>query len=125
MNISNEEKEQLFEEFKTRLLSPSVDKTKSASYRNQHNLAPARNHFKNKRDDIRKEFHTVAYMSHGINWPDWSLITRLVCHSYGVSTIGRISDDLLESANKMAIQLVDTLFNTNEETLRRVSVKED
>jgi hypothetical protein len=120
MNITNQEKEQLFEEFKNRMMNEAALNSKSAAYRNQNNLKEAREYFKVRAEKIRKDFNFEIWSNNGLNWPDWTFIIRLVCHAYGVSTISGIADELLDEANGLATELTDKVFSINEKTLKRI-----
>lgn len=125
MNITDNEKEHLYEQFKERMINEGmVVKTKSAAYKNLHNLKPAREHFGVRAEAIRKKFPFHVWSPNGLNWPDWELVRRLLYHAYGVNAASRISDDLLEEANKFAMDLTDKLFDANEKNLERIYNKE-
>lgn len=119
MNITELEKEQLYEEFKERMVNEGVIAPKSAAWKNQNNLQVAREHFRVRAENLRKLFDHAIW-TEGLNWPEWEFIKKLICHTYCVSSASGIKDDLLEEANNLAIKLIDEVFDVNEKHLKRI-----
>lgn len=112
MEISKEEKELLYQDFKERMIAEGI-KTNSKAYKNLHNLERSREYFKTRIEELREVFAFGVWSKNGINWPDWNYIIRLVCHIYGVTKAGDIPEKFLEDANDLAIRLVDEIINGN------------
>jgi hypothetical protein len=95
-------------------------KEKSASWKNNNNLKPARDHYQVRRDKIHENFEFEVWTINGLNWPEWEFVRKLICHTYGTSMASGIKDDMLESANALGISMIDSLFDANEKHLINV-----
>lgn len=84
-------------------------------------LSRSRQYFKYKAEKLRENFTFDSWAYQGLNWGDWdNYIIRLVCHSLGVCTIDQLYESEIEPANKLAIQIIDLIFDANVAALIRV-----
>ena len=81
-------------------------------------LAPSRLYFKRHFEKLRKDFSFEDWVYHGLHWADWEYIVRLVCHSFGVSTVDQLEEDQIELANELATNLIAFIFKANVDMLK-------
>jgi hypothetical protein len=81
-------------------------------------LAPSRLYFKRRFEKQHKEFSFEDWAYHGLHWADWEYIVRLVCHSFGVSTVDQLEENQIELANELATNLVAFIFKANVDMLK-------
>lgn len=81
-------------------------------------LAPSRLYFKLRFEKMRKDFSFENWAYHGLHWADWDYIVRLVCHSFGVSTVDQLEENQIEVANELATNLVAFMFIANIDMLK-------
>ena len=121
MSITNEEKEVLFKEFEARLAEKKTVQPRgyASGYNTIHNLEPAKDYFKEKFEQMHKDFDFSIWTNHGLQWSDWDKIRMLVCHTFGVSLVRNLPVNQLEAANNLAKTLIDLMFTQNYETLNK------
>lgn len=88
-------------------------------------LAPSRLYFKRCFEKLHKDFSFEEWAYHGLNWADWEYIVRLVCHSFGVSTVDQLEENQIELANDLATNLVAFIFKANVDTLKAKERRND
>lgn len=81
-------------------------------------LAPSRLYFELRFEKMRKDFSFENWAYHGLHWADWEYVVRLVCHSFGVSTIDQLEENQIEVANELATNLVAFMFIANIDMLK-------
>jgi len=98
-----------------------LEKPMTATQKRATYLSRSRQYFKHKAKKLREDFECDSWAYQGLNWIDWNnYIVRLVCHSFGVCTIDQLHDSEIEAANKLAIQIIYLIFDTNVTSLIRV-----
>lgn len=116
MSITQEEKEQLFEEFKERLKNEQKQGYASG-YETYHNLEKAKDYFWEKYRHMTDKHSCERWLSLGISSGDWDFIRKLICHANGTGIVRDISPDKLDESNELAIRIIDLLFDYNEQIL--------
>ena len=101
-----------------------VQKPMTSAKKRMTYLSRARQYFKFKAEKLREDFEFDSWAYQGLNWGDWdNYIVRLVCHSFGVCTIDQLYESEIDAANKLAIQIIDLIFDANIAALIRFEKK--
>jgi len=90
----------------------------SVAQRRKTYLARSRDYFKYLFEKQHKDFSFEDWAYHGLHWADWEYIVRLVCHSFGVSTVDQLEENQIEVANELATNLVAFIFKANVDMLK-------
>ena len=125
MSITNEEKEQLFEEFEQRLGLKKKKQGYATCKETITNLKPAHDYFWNMYYKMRSEFPFELTCYHGMQGSDWDLIRKLTCRAYGYSIVKDIPPEVLDEANSLAITIIDLLYDRNYKHLKQELKKEE
>lgn len=97
----------------------------SVAQRRKTYLARSRDYFKYFFEKQHKDFSFESFAYHGLHWADWEYVVRLVCHSFGVSTVDKIEESRLEEANDLACDIVTFIFKANIDTLKAKERRND
>lgn len=114
MAITKEEKAALFEEFKAQLHAQGY----ASGYATMHNMERAKDHFWDRFYAMHEKHSFDIWSPNGIASVDWDLIRKLVCHANGVSIVKDIPPEKLDAANDLAIQILDLVFDYNDQVLK-------
>lgn len=114
MELTKEEKEALFEEFKNRMRKQRGE----SCWETFHNMEQSKDYFWDRHYEMRKLFSHENWAYSGVQGGDWDLIRKLVLHANGVCIVKHLPKERLDSANKLAIEISKLLFDYNEDILK-------
>lgn len=104
MSITVEEKEQLYKEFKDRML---MEQQIKGDGNGVANLAPSRDYFNQEKTRLIKEGRWTPDL-----YPGWELISKLTCKVCGVKYVRHLEPSQLDIANNFATEVVKLYFET-------------
>lgn len=119
MELTNEEKEALFEEFKSRMKKRGSD----SCWETFHNMEQSKDYFWDRYHQMTKNYSFENWSSSGIYGNDWDMIRKLVLHANGVCLVKHLPEDKINSANELAMKISKLLFDYNNDILKSKEVE--
>lgn len=116
MNLTDEEIESMYLEFKRRMTNEKLGY--ASCYKTLHNMEPAKDYFWSRYHQMTNDYGFDNWSTRGIISRDWDLVRRLVCHAYGVTIVKEIPEEELVEANNLAIEIINSLFTVNSKILK-------
>jgi hypothetical protein len=107
MSITVEEKEQLYKEFKERMIKEQESRRTGAE-----KVAPARDYFNQEKERLYKEGKWTPDLYAG-----WEGIRKLACRVCDVKYVNHLEPKHLDIANDFAIEVIKLYFEAYEKAL--------